>query len=119
MLSFYEQIGSGDLFRRMLVFDALTANTDRHKGNHRVIFNTDTLKLLRMAPVFDHNQALLPYAVEEDFNDMETYLSGKAPRIGNDFVETASLVLTSEIKSDLKNLRGFTFDRNTAYSLPE
>ena len=120
LLRFYADIGSEDAFRRMIVLDALTLNTDRHQGNYGVIFNTDTLEILRMAPVFDNNQALLPYAEKEDFGENRTeYLASRPPRIGDDFNAIAHDMLTPSIVADLKNLKGFKFKRNIPYSLPE
>lgn len=109
MLDYYTSIGSEDAFRRMLIFDAVTFNTDRHMGNHGVIFDTDSLTIKKMAPVFDNNQALLPYAEDEDFRQIGTYLESKIPRIGEDFVNIAKAVLSSEIRNDLINLQGFKF----------
>ena len=43
----------------MLVLDALIVNTDRHKGNYGILFQTDTLQPIKMAPVFDHNQSFI------------------------------------------------------------
>lgn len=121
LMRFFAGIGSEDAFRRMLVLDALILNTDRHRGNFGVLFDTDTLNPIRMAPVFDHNQALLPYAEDEDFKkeNLCRYLADRPVRIGNDFNEIAHGVLTPEIKADLKNLKGFQFDRDVLYGLPE
>lgn len=60
LLTFFDGIGSGDAFRRMCILDAIILNTDRHYGNFGVLFDTDTLKILGMSPVFDHNRSLLP-----------------------------------------------------------
>lgn len=109
MLEYYSSIGSEDAFRRMIVFDAVTFNTDRHMGNHGVTFDNDSLTVKRMAPVFDNNQSLLPYAEDEDFQQIGIYLESKIPRIGDDFVNIAKAVMTSEIRSDLINLQGFKF----------
>ncbi|MBD5455814.1 MAG: HipA protein [Lachnospiraceae bacterium] len=109
MLEYYSRIGSEDAFRRMIVFDAVTFNTDRHMGNHGVIFDNDTLTVKRMAPVFDNNQSMLPYAEEDDFLHIADYLKSKIPRIGEDFVNIAKAAMTSEIRSDLINLQGIKF----------
>lgn len=109
ILEYYGSIGSEDAFRRLVVFDAVTFNTDRHLGNHGVIFDTDSMKIKSMAPVFDNNQALLPYAETEDFNQIGLYLKSKLPRIGEDFISIAKAVLTPEIKRELINLQGFKF----------
>ena len=108
-LQYFSSIGSENAFRRMLVLDALIVNTDRHKGNYGVLFQTDTLQPIKMAPVFDHNQSLLPYAMEDDFRDLDSYLSEKIPRIGTDFSETAAMVMTPDIRADLRNLQDFAF----------
>lgn len=109
MLEYYSGIGSEDAFRRMVVFDAVTFNTDRHMGNHGIVFDTDSLEVKGMAPVFDNNQALLPYAERNDFTQIGIYLKSKGPRIGEDFINIAKAVMSSEIKSDLSNLHGFKF----------
>ncbi len=119
LLSYFDSIGSIDAFRRMLVFDALTVNTDRHLGNFGVLVNNDTQKIMRMAPVFDNNQSLLPYAEEREFQNIDEYLKTRPTRIGIDFNQVAHQVLTSEIRADLNNLKGFSFQRHPKYNLPE
>ena len=69
--------------------------------------------------MFDHNQALLPYAEQEDFQNLDLYLASRPTQIGEDFNEIANALLTSEIRSDLKNLRGFKFEKNGEFDLPE
>ena len=117
-LQYFSSIGSENAFRRMLVLDALIVNTDRHKGNYGILFQTDTLQPIKMAPVFDHNQSLLPYAMEDDFRDLDSYLSEKIPRIGTDFSETAAMVMTPDIRSDLRNLQDFEFS-DSSNGLPK
>lgn len=110
MLEFYAGIGCEEDFRRMIVFDAITFNVNRHHGNHGVIFNNDTLEICGMAPVFDYNQALLPYAEETDFENMEEYIKMVVPKIGEDFIAISKSLLTSEIRADLINMYGFQFE---------
>lgn len=106
-------------FRRMLVLDALVLNTDRHAGNYGMLFETDSMEVTGMAPVFDHNQALLPYAEQEEFNHLQEYLSTRPTRIGEDFNEVAHAALTPAIRADLINLKGFRFNRDYSCHLPE
>lgn len=54
----------------MIVLDALILNTDRHMGNYGFIVDNRTMQIKRMAPMFDHNQALLPYAEQESFQNL-------------------------------------------------
>ena len=62
----------------------------------------------------------MQYAEEEDFGkNRAEYLASRPPRIGDDFNAIAHDMLTPSIIADLKNLRGFKFNRNTSYALPE
>lgn len=109
LLTYYESIDSEDDFRRMIVLDSITFNVDRHLGNFGVLIDNDTQKILKIAPEFDLNLAMLPYIEKEEFNDIGDKLAGYEPRLGNDFTRIGQLLLTSEIRSDLINLKGFEF----------
>lgn len=54
-----------DDFCRMLMFDYLVANTDRHHRNFGVLFSRDGTQC--MAPLFDHDWALFPDWCEGSF----------------------------------------------------
>ena len=115
----YEAYGYGDEFHRMLVLDAIILNTDRHQGNHGFLIDNDTQKIVGAAPVFDHNQSLLSDLNNTRFmSEYEEKLTCKFPRIGVDFISSAKQVLTDDIISDLKNLRGFKFTKHPKYNLP-
>ena len=119
LLNYFSEMGFEDEFRRMLVLDALIVNDDRHPGNYGFIVDNQTQQIKRMAPMFDHNHSLF-YSQESDcLSDMSSYLNSVTPKIGADFNQTANLVLTPEIKSDLLNMRGFTFQRDAHLNLPE
>ena len=44
---------------RMIFMDTITANPDRHTSNFGLLRDTKTGKLLGLAPMFDHNMALI------------------------------------------------------------
>lgn len=112
LLDYFEKIGSGEDFRRMCVLDALIFNPDRHFGNFGVLFNNDTMDILKMAPVFDNNRSLF-YSVDENcMRNLSYYVRNAVPRLGTDFNITASQLLTPSIRSDLKNLSGFKFEQH-------
>ena len=69
-----------------------------------------TQKILRMAPVFDHNRSLAYKVKELDTKSLKYYLQDEVPRIGLDFNQISHKFLTPEIKSDLLNLRYFSFE---------
>ena len=110
MLTFYESIGCDEEFKRMLVCDAITFNKDRHKGNFGCLYDTESQKILGMAPCFDFNLALFPLEPNEAFTHVDNIVWKCRPKIGNDFVGIARDVLTSSIRSDLINLKGFEYE---------
>ncbi len=109
LLQFFADIGSEDAFRRMCVLDAVILNTDRHYGNFGVLFDTATMDILGMAPVFDHNRSLLPELDNDQLTTPEKYLPLYHPRLGADFILTAKGLLTDAIRRDLAQLKSFTF----------
>ena len=109
VLQFFSEIGSDDAFRRMCILDAVILNTDRHYGNFGVLFDTSTMEILRMAPVFDHNRSLLPELDIDQLTTPEQFLPLYRPVLGNDFILTAKGLLTDSIRRDLEQLRSFTF----------
>lgn len=112
LLAYFEGIGSGDAFRRMCVLDAVILNTDRHYGNFGVLFDTGTLEIRGMAPVFDHNRSLLPQLDSDQLTDPAWYLRRCKPRLGQDFIRNAKGLLTEDIRRDLMKLRDFAFEQH-------
>lgn len=112
LLAFFEGIGSGDAFRRMCVLDAVILNPDRHYGNFGILFDTKTMEILEMAPVFDHNRSLFPQLDNDQLSVPERYLKQCRPRLGRDFLVTARGLLTDGIRKDLKRLDGFAFQQH-------
>ena len=110
LIKFYENLGSEDMFRKMIVLDSLTFNVDRHAGNHGVLVNNDTQIPIRMAPIFDFNMAMLPYIEKEDMLHIGNKLEEYGPRIGDDFTRIGQIAMTPQIRASLISLKGFTFD---------
>ncbi len=108
MLELCSSLGCEDDFRRMLIFDAVTVNVDRHSGNYGFVVDNATGEVQGLAPLFDHNLALFPYLMEQD--DVEEYYRGQGPKLGGDFIETARAVLTPELRADLVNLKSFEYE---------
>lgn len=112
LLSYFESIGSGDAFRRMCVLDAIILNPDRHYGNFGVLIENDTMRLLHMAPVFDHNRALLPGLDDEQLLEPDWYMERCSSKLGRDLLTNARGLLTDEIRTELKNLSEFQFSQH-------
>ena len=109
ILQYLKDLGSLNEFKRMIVADSLILNTDRHLGNYGILFQNDTLDPICLAPVFDFNLALLPYATKEDCDRIGDYLVGFSPKFGDDFVEIGQGMITDEIRYDLEEMRDFSF----------
>ena len=108
VLAFTATHGGEELFREMVVMDAVCVNVDRHAGNYGFLVDNDTGEVRGMAPLFDQNMALLPYLMEHD--DVDEYLLNQGPRIGGDFVVVARALLTSDIRSKLVALKDFEYE---------
>lgn len=119
MLAYFESIGSADTFRRMCVLDAVILNPDRHYGNFGVLFDTNTMKILRMAPVFDHNRALLPQLDEDQLADAAFHVKRCRPRLGSDFIMTARGLMMDDIRNDLEAMRSFTFEQHSTIGMSQ
>lgn len=106
LLDEFDKFESADLFREMIVADAVTINQDRHFGNFGFLVNNDTFERETMAPVFDFNLAMFPYADwYEGFPDMDDWISKRGPQIGPDYYSTAQALMTPAIRSELINLK--------------
>lgn len=113
------EYGLESKFRRMFVIDSVIMNEDRHKNNFGFLVQNDSQKIVDMAPLFDHNVSLLPYAMEDDFNHIDSYLATKGPRLGRDWIPIAAACLDSNLRKTLINLMDFKFKRHKKYNLPE
>ena len=83
----------------MLVFDAVILNEDRHFGNFGLLVDSHTNKIIAPAPIFDNGLSLLCYAMDSDFNDINTYVSTRLPATYQDFIGFVK-PLTSSRKKD-------------------
>lgn len=111
--------GLEDKFRRMFVIDAVIMNEDRHKNNFGFLVDNDSQEIVDMALLFDHNVSLLPYAMEDNFESIDEYLSMKGPRIDDDWIPIAAFCLDSDLRRKLIGLMDFKFKRHKKYNLPE
>ena len=106
-------------FRKMFVIDAVIMNEDRHKNNFGFLVENDTQTIVGMAPLFDHNVSLLPYAMKDNFANIASNLAEKGPRLGRDWIPIAAACLDSDLRRKLINLSDFKFKRHEKYNLPE
>jgi hypothetical protein len=109
IMRYFEEYGSEEYFREMLVIDALCFNEDRHAGNYGFIFDNDTMEILGIAPVFDLNISLMCYLKDNDFEDVGDKLIGMSPKLGEDFTRLGQVAMNDVIRDRVKDVRDFSF----------
>lgn len=106
---YFTSLGSEKEFREMLLIDAITFNTDRHMGNYGVLFNNDSLKINKIAPIFDLNLSLFPYLMINDFQNIGDHLLRYSPVLGEDFTRLGQQMITPALKEKVSMLTDYTF----------
>ena len=100
----------------MFVFDALICNTDRHFGNFGFLVDNHTNKIIDNAPIFDNGLSLWCYAMEEELDDIDSYVKTRTPATYSDFIEFAKTYMTDSQKEKLKLLKNFKFKKHSRYN---
>ena len=121
---YYEKLGRVyvDALNDMLVFDAIIMNTDRHLGNFGFMVDNKKNKIVAPAPLFDHGNALLNFAGNDDLESdtsLAAYAETLVPCIYDDFLGTAKKYLTSNHHEGLRKLLEFKLKKNSRYNLPD
>lgn len=119
VITYYKKLGD-DFYQElvdMLVFDAVILNEDRHFGNFGLLIDSHTNKIIAPAPIFDNGLSLLCYAMDDDFKDMDSYVSTRLPATYQDFISFVKPLMTSRQKNKLRKLIDFQFDKKTRYKL--
>ena len=112
--------GAFDTLRTMYVFDALVCNTDRHANNFGFLRSNLTGELLGMAPLFDHNLALFPSDMEQDYPSWPRQGSVRRPAGSNlTFDSVARLVMSEKHHEALRGMIDFHFSNHPVYPVPE
>ncbi len=122
--AYYESLGAEFMaaLHEMLVFDAVICNVDRHFGNFGVMVDNRTNTVVSPAPLFDHGNSLFNFAGMDAWSSdatLEEYIETLAPSVYDDFLGTASAVLTPEPREKLRHLLMFRFKKHSRYNLPE
>lgn len=110
--------GFGTQLAEYLVFDYLTANTDRHAGNIAVLLDADSFEVQGLAPIYDNGMSLLCY-IPRDMT-AEEYAAGLTPAMYQEFdqgVLWAKQLVGS--KHNVERLIDFKFDRSKLGDFPE
>lgn len=119
LVKFLEPLGFADDFRNMIVLDAVILNPDRHFGNFGFLVDNETFKILRFAPVFDHNMSMLARAMKEDLSIDSEYIKEMGHKIGPDFIPGARAMLTERERERLQALSDVPLRLHALYNLPK
>ena len=115
-----KDLGFVNEVKTMFVIDALIMNANRHKNNFGFIIDNKTLEIQAMAPLFDHNLALMPYAIDADeLTFGSEYYREHGPRLGDEWVKAAAMCLTSKTRKLLIDLHDFKFEKHRKLNLPD
>lgn len=122
--AYYENLGPQfvQALNDMLVFDAITCNTDRHYGNFGVLIDNETNEIVAPAPLFDHGNSLFNFAGPQYMETEETlqeYIDTLMPCVYDGFIETAKKHMNAENRKQVRALLGFKLKKNSRYNLPD
>ena len=119
LVRFLEPYGFEEDFRDMIVLDSVIMNPDRHYGNFGFMVNNETFEILRFAPVFDHNMAMLARAMKEDLKPDSPYIMEMGHKIGPDFIPAGRAFASDRVKGILRELRDAPLKLHEKYNLPK
>ncbi len=106
--------------RTMIVFDALVRNTDRHAGNYGFLRDNATGRIVRFAPLFDHNHSLFSRDMESDFPFWSDRADDALPAMADQtFTALARMVMGEVQHEKLRRLVGFELENHPVYSVTE
>lgn len=109
VLSYMQTLPMYDMFRRIIICDALTLNTDRHPGNIGVFVDPMSVEIKSCAVGFDYNMSLFPSYPSSTLGDVDKLISNCKPwGVSTSFIDQARYLLTNDIREDLLKLRGIT-----------
>lgn len=88
------------------------------------LFENDTGRLVKPAPLYDHNISMLCYAHDRDmvnYNTLQQYYRNVnfGPKLYNDFISVAKALMTPDIRKRLINMKGIKLTKHNRYNLPD
>ena len=119
VIQYYKDLGD-EFYQElvdMLVFDAVILNEDRHFGNFGLLIDNHTNKIIAPAPVFDNGLSLLCYAMDDDFKDIQQYITTRMPATYQDFIGFVKPLMCHRQKEKVRKLLDFHFVSQTKYRL--
>lgn len=125
VFNYIKKLGFQKDLSNLLLFDAITANQDRHFGNFGLLRDNNTGKYIGLAPIFDNGESLLSKALPSDFeNDIQFNILINSNEYKYSYYNASYEAIikeycTKEQIADLRKLLTFKFIRNDKINLPE
>lgn len=121
VFNYIKELGFQTDLSNLLLFDAITANQDRHFGNFGLLRDNNTGKYIGLAPIFDNGESLLSKALPSDFkNDTQFNILINSNEYKYSYYNASYEAIIKEYctKEQIADLT-FKFIRNDKINLPE
>lgn len=106
-------------FKKLLLFDSIICNTDRHLGNFGMLVDNLSGKILKPSPVFDNGFSLLNNLTLNELSEPEIAINKMSSYFEIGFDELLKIASDIDFVDDLKSLTTFNFTRHSKYNLEE
>lgn len=97
-------------FKKLLLFDALVYNYDRHLSNIQFLYDADKLVIKGLAPIFDNGASLGSRCTHDDFDSIKQYCKSKRPVIYEDFDTYLPQLISDDVYDKLLSVSDFQFE---------
>ncbi len=125
VFNYIKELGFQKDLSNLLLFDAITANQDRHFGNFGLLRNNDSGEYISLAPIFDNGESLLSKALPDDFESDQAFdelinsNEYKYSYYNASYEAIIKEYCNKEQIADLRKLLTFKFKRDDKINLPE
>lgn len=125
VFNYIKELGFQKDLSNLLLFDAITANQDRHFGNFGLLRNNDSGEYISLAPIFDNGESLLSKALPDDFESDQAFdelinsNEYKYSYYNASYEAIIKEYCNKEQIADLRKLLTFKFKRDDKINLPD
>ncbi len=101
-------------FNKMIIFDYLTLNSDRHTNNIGFLANSKSYRIKGLAPIYDNGASMLCYFdTTEEYQTIDEYLLECIPKTYDSFLKEA-IISKNQLgdNHNLEKIKNFKFNNN-------
>lgn len=108
-------------FQRMILFDSIIYNKDRHFGNFGFLIDNKTMEIKCLNPTFDNGAGLFAYALDSETKNLDALKEyankEKYSYYGIAYNDLVKEICTKDMMDDLRKLINFKFKKHPHYNL--